>query len=193
MFKHLLIFPLILLCAEMAVFLSTDMYLPALPDIMREFNVSSGLVQLTLSSWFLGSMSMQLFVGPASDRFGRRPVFMTGIILFVVSTFFCAISSNIWMLAAARFFQGCTVCFIIVPGYASIHELYDQKNSVKLLATMSSISVLAPALGPFLGGLISTFTGWRWIFLSLLVWGVLMMGWIIMRMPETLAADKRTP
>lgn len=193
MFKHLLIFPLILLCSEMAVFLSTDMYLPALPDIMREFNVSSSLVQLTLSTWFLGSMSMQLFVGPASDRFGRRPVFMMGIILFVVSTFFCAISTNIWMLAVARFFQGCTVCFIIVPGYASIHELYDQKNSVKLLATMSSISVLAPALGPFLGGLLSTFSGWRWIFLSLFVWGMLMMGWIIMRMPETLAADKRTP
>lgn len=193
MFKNLLIFPLILICAEMAVFLSTDMYLPALPDMMHELDVSTGLVQLTLSSWFVGGMSMQLFIGPICDRVGRRPVFIAGMLIFVLSTFVCAIAPDISILIAARFFQGCTICFIIVPGYASIHELYDQKNSVRLLATMSSITVLAPALGPFLGGLLATLTDWRWTFLSLFVWGLLITGWVLARMPETLAADKRTP
>ncbi|WP_019215581.1 MFS transporter [Legionella tunisiensis] len=127
MFKNILIFPLILICAEMAVFLSTDMYLPALPDMMRDLDASTSLVQLTLSSWFLGGMSMQLFIGPICDRVGRRPVFIIGMLIFVVSTFFCAVAPNISILIAARFFQGCTICFIIVPGYASIHELYDQK------------------------------------------------------------------
>ncbi|STX39957.1 multidrug effflux MFS transporter [Legionella feeleii] len=193
MFKNLLIFPLILICAEMAVFLSTDMYLPALPDMMHDLDVSTSLVQLTLSAWFLGGMSVQLFIGPICDRVGRRPVFITGMLIFVLSTFVCAIAPNISILIAARFFQGCTICFIIVPGYASIHELYDQKNSVRLLATMSSITVLAPALGPFLGGLLATLTNWRWIFLSLFVWGLLITGWVLARMPETLAADKRAP
>lgn len=193
MFKNLFIFPLILICAEMAVFLSTDMYLPALPDMMHDLDVSTSLVQLTLSAWFLGGMSMQLFIGPICDRVGRRPVFITGMLIFVLSTFVCAIAPNISILIAARFFQGCTICFIIVPGYASIHELYDQKNSVRLLATMSSITVFAPALGPFLGGLLATLTNWRWIFLSLFVWGLLITGWVLARMPETLAADKRTP
>ena len=193
MFKNLFIFPLILICAEMAVFLSTDMYLPALPDMMHDLDVSTSLVQLTLSAWFLGGMSVQLFIGPICDRVGRRPVFITGMLIFVLSTFVCAIAPNISILIAARFFQGCTICFIIVPGYASIHELYDQKNSVRLLATMSSITVLAPALGPFLGGLLATLTNWRWIFLSLFVWGLLITGWVLARMPETLAADKRAP
>lgn len=169
------------------------MYLPVMPDIMREFNVSAGFVQLTLSSWFVGGMSMQLFIGPVSDRIGRRPVFIVGMLLFVFATFLCAIAPDIFILIAARFIQGSTICFIIVPGYASIHELYEQKQAVCLLATMSSVTVLAPALGPFIGGLLSTLASWRWIFLSLFIWGLLITGWLMARMPETLAADKRRP
>jgi len=189
--KSVFIFPLLLVLSEMASYLSNDMYLPALPQIMREFHITQYQVQLTLSSWFLGSASMQLFVGPLSDRFGRRPIFILGMILFVISTFGCAIASNIYLLIFSRFVQGSVLCFVIVAGYATIHELYDQAHAIRILALMSSIAVLAPAFGPFLGSLILNIANWRWNFWFLLILGIILLGLHIKWMPEPLSADSR--
>ena len=189
--KSVFIFPLLLVLSEMASYLSNDMYLPALPQIMRDFHITQHQVQLTLSSWFLGSASMQLFVGPLSDRFGRRPIFILGMILFVISAFGCAIASNIYLLIFFRFIQGSVLCFVIVAGYATIHELYDQARAIRILALMSSIAVLAPAFGPFLGSLILNIANWRWNFWFLLILGIILLILHIKWMPEPLSADSR--
>jgi Bcr/CflA subfamily drug resistance transporter len=185
------LFPLLLICAEMAAYLSNDIYLPALPDLMREFKVDANQIQWSLSSWFLGSMSVQLFIGPLSDRFGRRPILISGMILFVISTLLCVLSPQLELLIFARFIQGSTVGFIIVAGYASIHELFDQKNAIPLLAKMNSITILAPALGPLVGGLILTQASWRWTFWPLFLLGVLVLILLVKWMPEPLAPEKR--
>lgn len=190
---NIFLFPLILIAADMAVFLATDMYLPALPSIMDEFGLSQAQAQFTLSAWFLGGLSMQLFIGPLCDRVGRRPILIIGMIIFVIATLICALAPNLFILIVGRFLQGCTISFIIVPGYASIHELYEQKKAVQILAMMSSITILAPAIGPFIGGLLSTLVNWRWIFLSLFFIGLLMTSWLVARMPETLEERHRHP
>lgn len=190
---NIFLFPLILIAADMAVFLATDMYLPALPNIMNEFGLTEAQVQFTLSAWFLGGMSMQLLIGPLCDRIGRRPVLIMGMIIFVISNLACAFAPNLFVLIVGRFLQGCTISFIIVPGYASIHELYEQKKAVQILAMMSSITILAPAIGPFIGGLLSTVADWRWIFLSLFFTGLVITSWLFARMPETLDAKNRRP
>ncbi len=176
----------------MSVYLSNDMYLPALPTMVDDFGVNPNQIQLTLSSWFLGSTALQLIIGPLSDRFGRKPILIFGMLLFSLSSFFCAYTDNFNTLIIARFIQGCTVGFVIVAGYASIHEIFNQKEAVRILATMSSVVILAPALGPFLGGLISTALNWRWIFWILFIVGISILIAFIKWMQEPLTPEKRS-
>lgn len=189
----MLLFPILLVCAEMAAYLSNDMYLAALPDLMREFQVGANQIQLTLSFWFLGSMSMQLVVGPLSDCIGRRPVLICGMFLFVISTLLCALALQLETLIWARFIQGSTICFIIVAGYASIHELFNQRNAISLLAFMNSIIILAPAFGPLIGGIILIGASWRWTFWPLFIMGLIILVFLIKWMPEPLPPEKRQP
>ncbi len=178
-------FPLILVLYEMANYLSNDAYLPALPSIAQEFGVSNHLVQLTLTTFFLGNATMQLILGPVSERYGRRPVLLYGGVVFVLSTFVCAFTQSIAMMLVARFIQGAAVTSMLIAGYGTIHALYDQAHAIKTLAWMSSITVLAPALGPLLGSFILLVASWRWIFIILAIWAMLLLCMLYKFTPET--------
>lgn len=191
--KNYLLFPVFLIAAEMITYLSIDMYLPALTAMMKTFSLTPHQAQLTLSAWFIGSASLQLIIGPLADRFGRRPILISGLILFLLSSLICTFSTHLALFLAARFIQGTTVCFVIVAGYASIHELFTQKQAIQLLATMNSVIVLAPALGPFIGGLILQVGSWRWIFALLSLLSCIVLLALSKWMPEPLARDQRQP
>ena len=133
----------------------------------------------------LGTASLQLFLGPLSDRFGRRPILLGGGLVFILATIFCAAANTIQILLIARFFQGCAVCTIGTAGYSSIHEFYDQIKAIKLLAVMGSITVLAPAFGPLFGGILLQWLNWRWIFILLALWGFCGIILLYFTMPET--------
>jgi DHA1 family multidrug/chloramphenicol efflux transport protein-like MFS transporter len=120
-------------------------------------------------------------------------VLCIGGIIFIISTLVCALTTQIQTLLLARFIQGTGICFMAVPGYASIHESYEQKEAIKILALMGSISVLAPAFGPLLGSLILMLFHWRWIFGFLTIWSSIAIFLLIIWMPETLPSDKRNP
>lgn len=182
---HLILFPLLLVSYEMATYLSTDMYLPALPQMSQSLGISYHLVQLTLTLWFFGSASLQFVVGPLSDYYGRRPVLLIGGLFFLISTIVCAGTSDITILLIARFIQGTAVCSAIVAGYAAIHESLEQKQVIQTLAWMSSITVLAPALGPVLGAAILHFGDWRLIFICLAVFGGISIALLFKFMPES--------
>lgn len=184
-------FPMCLVFYEIVVYLSNDMYLPALPEITLNLHTTHNLAQMTLTMWFLGAASMQLFLGPISDRFGRRPVLLLGGVLFVLSTLVCALAPNICILLGARLIQGSTVCSVVVAGYATIHELYDQKQAIITLAWMNSITVLAPALGPFFGSIVLSIGNWRVIFGLLMVLSLIILIFLFKLMPETCPASKR--
>jgi Bcr/CflA subfamily drug resistance transporter len=186
-----LLFPLVLACYEFSTYLSNDMYLPALPDMMREMFLSTQQVQFTLTTWFIGLASMPLFLGILSDRFGRRPILLGGGIFYVISTIICALTSNYHMLLIARFIEGGMTSSMMVAGYAVVHEKYDHKEAVKILALMGSISVLAPTLGPLLGGIVLLFTSWRGIFWLIAMWASVTILLLMKIMPETLTPDKR--
>lgn len=187
----LTLFPILIMLAEMAAYLSNDMYLPALTAVMKDLNLSAAELQTTLTAWFLGASSMQLIIGPLSDRFGRRPILIVGMLLFVISSLLCFLSQSLALLLLARFLQGSTVCCVIVAGYASIHELFDQREAIHLLARMNSIIVLAPAFGPFVGSVILMFSSWRGIFGFLMLFGLGVLVTLILFMPEPLAPEKR--
>lgn len=167
------------------------MYLPALPSMVSDLKISTHYAQMTLTAWFLGTASLQLLLGPVSDRIGRKPVLLGGGIIFVTSTIVCAMAPNIGVLLLARFFQGFSVCTIGTAGYSSIHESFDQRKVIHLLAIMGSITVLAPAFGPLAGGLILNFFSWRWIFGILAIWASLALLFLWRWMPETNPKEKR--
>jgi Bcr/CflA subfamily drug resistance transporter len=185
-------FPLFLCLFEVAVYLSNDMYLPALPQIMSELHISSYLAQLTLISWLFGTASTQLILGPVSDRYGRRPIVLIANFTFVLSSMLCAYAGSITTLLIGRFIQGCSVCAVSVAGYAIIHELYDSKQAIRIISLMASITVIAPAFGPLLGSLVLLNSHWRVIFIILSIWGVGSFISLWITMPETHSPEKRT-
>lgn len=186
-------FPILLALYEIVTYLSNDMYLPALPQMAQDLMTTNELAQLSLTTWFLGAASMQLILGPLSDRYGRKPVLLLGGILFVIATIICAIAPNISTMLIARFFQGCAVCSVTVAGYAAIHELYDQTAAMKALALMASITVLAPSFGPLAGSLFLQFAGWREMFWFLALWAIAILLVLYKWMPESHPPANRHP
>lgn len=186
-----MLFPWWLVVYEVAVYLSMDAYLPALPKISSDFGVDSHMAQLTVIVWMAGGLLVQLIFGPLSDRYGRRPILLFGGWIFIVSTIICAISNDIYTMLIGRFFQGIAMPSMFIAGYAAINELFESEKAVKILARMNSITILAPALGPLLGSAFILMFDWRWIFIILALWSFIAIVILFFKMPETLAIEKR--
>lgn len=188
-----LIFPLLLVLYEICAYLSNDMYLPALPNIMADLQTTEEKAQLTLTYWFLGSASMQLVLGPVSDRYGRRPVLLISGFIYILTNIICALTTDISVLLFIRFTQGIMTSAVVVAGYASIHELYDQTNAIRILALMGSIIIIAPAFGPLIGSIILQFVNWRWIFWIIAILSSMVLLCLIKWMPESHPRENRQP
>ena len=161
--KRLLYFCLFFLLYEMAVYLSNDMIMPAMPQVVREFQSSSHAIGLSLSLYILGGSTLQLFLGPVADRIGKRRVMLAGNALFLVATLLVPFAQTITQFLAIRFFQGMGSCFIFI-GYAAVHELLDDERAVKMTSLMGNTTVFAPLIGPVIGSAVVTVMDWRAIF-----------------------------
>lgn len=184
-FTVLILFPVFLILYEFSINMSNDMYLPALPIIAKDLEVKINLIQLTITTWLAGSATMQLILGPISDRHGRRLVIFVGGVTFLVSTIICAITRQISTLLIARFFEGMAVSSLIVAGYSSIHELFNDKKAVHILSWMGAAAVLAPMLGPIFGGYVLLFSTWRMIFVILFLLALVSLTGLWLVMPES--------
>lgn len=180
-----ILFPILLVLYEMVVYLSNDMYIPAVPQIMHDFNIDTFAAQLTLTSWFFGGVSLQLILGPLSDCYGRRPFVILGGISYIVSTAVCALTTNYSLFLVARFIEGSAQCSVVVAGYAAIHELYDTKKAITLIALMSSILLIGPGLGPLAGSLILKIGNWQDIFWFLTFCAIILIALLQYYMPES--------
>lgn len=191
--RHLWLFPLLLVLYEISSYLSNDMYLPALPSMMRDLNLSAASAQLTVTMWFLGAACSPLLSGALADRFGRRATLLVGGAVYVISSMLCAIAISEYTLLLPRIIQGAVISTMMVAGYAVIHELYEHKTAIRILGVMGSISILAPALGPMLGAVILLFASWRVIFWFIAGYSALTLFFLYHHMPETLPVDQRHP
>ncbi len=185
------VFTWLLISYEIALSLNNDAYLPALPSVMQDLETTHHLVQLTLSTWFLGYAIPQLLIGPLSDRFGRKKLLLTGSIISLLATLGCALSQTIYYLLLFRLVQGMMVGTMIIPGYTTIHELYESNEAIKKIAFMRGIFILAPAFGPMFGSLILGLAGWRWIFGITTICIILSNVGLYFTMPETCPVKKR--
>ncbi|WP_161314251.1 multidrug effflux MFS transporter [Sneathiella litorea] len=147
--------------------LSTDMYLPTFPQLAEYFSASAAEVQLTLSIFTFGIGGCQLVYGPLTDRFGRKPVIVVGLVIYLLASLACVVAVNIDQLVISRFFQALGACAAIVVPRAMVRDLFAREQAARQLSRMGTIMGLAPAIAPVLGGYIAAFYGWQSVFFVL--------------------------
>jgi DHA1 family bicyclomycin/chloramphenicol resistance-like MFS transporter len=171
--------------------MSMQIFLPALPAIQDAFTVTPARAQLVLSSSLVAIAISALAYGPASDRFGRRPVLVVGLTIFLVGSVICALSSSIWILILGRVVQAIGGAAGMVLSRAIIRDLYDRETAARMLAYMVTALVLAPMVAPLIGGILNDMKGWRAIFWFTGIAGMAALALAYPRVPETLTQPVR--
>lgn len=156
--------------------LSTDLYLASLPSMASDFATTPAAVQQTLSLFVLGFGAAQLVSGPLSDRYGRRPVLIGGLLVYLLAGLACALAPALDWLVVARFVQAIGCCTAVVVVRAVIRDAYSVAEGTRVLAKASSLLALAPLFGPILGGYLQVAFGWRAAFVALVLAGLIV--WI---------------
>lgn len=172
--------------------LAIDTYLPALPTITRQFGATPAAVQLSLSVYFIGIALGQAVYGPLSDRHGRRPPLFAGLALFVVGSLGCALAPNVSALVAFRFVQALGGCAPLVIPRAVVRDLFDERDSVRMLSVLMLVMGLAPILAPLIGGQMLKYLGWRSVFWAYVLYGSVLLLVVAVGLEESLPADRRT-
>lgn len=152
-----------------------DMYLPALPEMTVVFNCDSSAIQLGLTFCMIGLASGQMLFGPASDKFGRKPVLIFSLIIYIIASAICCLSTSIVAFTTARLFQGIGGAGGIVLSRSIAADLYSGEKLAKLIAILSAINNLAPIAAPVAGGGVAHVWGWHGIFVILLVLGIVLL------------------
>ena len=155
--------------------LVTDMYLPSLPTMTGYFDTNSSMVQLGLTSSMIGLAIGQIFFGPLSDKYGRRPLLLISMLLFIVSTVFCIFSPNIESFIAFRLLQGIAGSGGIVISRSVATDKFSGQDLAKAMAIIGAINGIAPVASPVLGGFLTDSIGWKGIFIILLIIGIILL------------------
>ncbi len=186
---------LLVLLALLSAFtpLSIDMYLPALPVIAVDLQATSGDIQLTLSAFMIAFGVGQIFYGPAGDRFGRRPVILGGLAVYVIASIGCAFAAAAGHLVTLRFLQGLAACGGVVLARTMVRDLAEKDQAARAMSLMMACTSIAPMLAPLIGGQILWYLGWRAIFWVLAVFGIVALTAAALRLPETLRPEYRQP
>lgn len=169
----------------------TDMYLPTLPSMTGYFGTTSSMVQLGLTSSMIGLALGQLFFGPLSDRYGRRPPLIAAMALFIVSTILCIFASDIRQFILLRLLQGIAGAGGIVISRSVAADRFTGAELARMLAVIGAINGVTPVTAPIVGGALTDVIGWRGIFCILLALGcVLLIS--CLRFRESLPATRRS-
>lgn len=175
---------------NMFVPLSTDVYLPALPEMGNYFAASEFLVGLTLTIFFFTFAVSMILFGPLSDKFGRKPILIFGAATYTLASIACAIAGNIYFLIAGRFFQAVGSGAVVTVSTAVIKDCFRGQVMSKILAITQALGVIAPMAAPLIGGFLLTFTNWRGSFVLLTILGAVNL-FVAFLFSETLPEQKR--
>ncbi|GLS90561.1 Bcr/CflA family drug resistance efflux transporter [Psychromonas marina] len=170
-----------------------DMYLPAMPSIAKEFSVSAGDIQITLTAYMAGFALGQLLHGPLADSFGRRPVLLTGTLLFTLASILSALAPSIELLTWTRVAQGFAGAAAAVVIQAIVRDMFEKEEFARTMSFIVLVMTLAPLIAPLLGGYMAVWFGWRSIFWLIALIALLVIAAIVIKIPETLAVEKRQP
>lgn len=174
--------------------LSIDAMLPALPKISGDLGVTNpNQRQLVISLIFLGQAVGQLFFGPLSDKTGRKPAIFAGYALFILGSLFSVFSTNFSAMLVGRALQGIGISAPRAVSMALVRDKLEGRRMARVMSFASTIFILVPMIAPSIGQGILSFAGWRGIFGSFIVFALITIVWFALRVPETLALEKRRP
>jgi len=153
--------------------ISTDLYLPAIPQLIESLSANISQGQLTLSIFLLGFAIGQLFYGSLSDRYGRKPLLYLGLAIYAVATLGCAAAQDINTLIAARFVQGLGGACGPVLARAIVMDSYSRRDAARVMAAIAGAMALVPAIAPIFGSWLLYVFSWRAHFILLLILGLI--------------------
>ena len=152
--------------------LSTSIYLPSMPAMTAEFATDPATMQLTFTVYMIGAALAQLVIGPLSDRFGRRPVLLGGLVIYAVATFAAAAAATIDALILARLVQSIGATTGPVIGRAIVRDCFDRARGAQVLANVGLALALSPAIAPLIGAIVHDVAGWQANFVLLGLFGI---------------------
>jgi len=161
------------------------LYTPAMPQLAVDFGTSDALIKLTLTTYFAGFALAQLVCGPLSDAFGRKPVAIAFLVLYLASTVLATLAPDVTWMLIARTLQGVGAAVGIAVSRAIVRDQYTGQHSARIMNTIGTMLALGPAISPTLGGIILELFGWREIFICMLIYGAALMAAVIVFQPET--------
>lgn len=168
-----------LVCFTGLAVLSLNMFLPSLANMAADFQADYAVVNLSIAGYLAVTAVLQLVLGPLSDRFGRRPVMLTALCVFVVASLGCTLATNVWVFLAFRVLQGA-----VIAGWAvslgAIRDTAAPQKAASLIGYLSMAMAVAPMLGPIFGGTLDALFGWRASFVAFTAFGsaLLLLAWI---------------
>ncbi|MEQ9812744.1 MAG: multidrug effflux MFS transporter [Azospirillaceae bacterium] len=166
--------------------LALNIFLPSMPRMEAVFDTSYGVIHLTLSLYLAALACSQLVYGPLSDRFGRRPVLLSGLALYIAGALICLAAGSVTMLIVGRVVQAVGGCAGLVIGRAMVRDQFGRDEAASKIATITMVMVLAPMVAPLIGGQLDIMAGWRSVFGFVLAVGVLVAGLAFVFVRETI-------
>jgi MFS transporter, DHA1 family, multidrug resistance protein len=165
--------------------LSLNILVPAIPSLVTKFAADPAHVQLTVSLYLMGLAVAQLVFGPLSDRFGRRPVVLTGLALATIASTSAIFAGSIMSLVLWRVLQSLGASTGQTIGRAIIRDIYERERAASMIGLVTSLVVLMPMAAPLIGGILDTLLGWESIFVFSAALSGLVLAWAVIMLPET--------
>ncbi len=183
--RQALLFPLCLVLYEFSTYIANDMIQPGMLAVVEQYHAGIEWVPTSMTAYLAGGMFLQWLLGPLSDRIGRRPVMLTGVVWFILTCLATLLAQNIEQFTILRFLQGVSLCFIGAVGYAAIQESFDEATCIKITALMANVALIAPLLGPLVGAAWVHAAPWEGMFILFAVLAAIAFFGLQRAMPET--------
>lgn len=138
-----------------------NIFMPSMPGMMKVFNTSYDTVQFTLTLYLVALAVAQLFIGPLSDRFGRRPIALWGMVVFLIGSLICILAPDVTILSIGRAIQAAGGCAGLVTARTMVRDLYGTNKAAKMIAVLVLAMIIVPIIAPSLGGFLDGIYGWQ--------------------------------